>query len=162
MQTDEQQIFRFNWQVGVIAGVTIVMLIIPLAGVVLCIQHFLQPKPAAVVQQAEPPFRKSLEDIADQRLGGNLTLALDQNIIEFSAENMDVEAARVAATATAYGGFALPAEVKDESAKMTVQIPGNQLGGFSKACLDPAGAPKPSAPDDSRILVEILIKTKKP
>ncbi len=154
MQTDEKQIFRFNWQVAVVIGVTMVMLIIPLAGVMVLANYLVGPKKEFANIQGELPFRKPLEDIANKELGSKISLTDEGKTISVETERSVSE---VEGLAKAFGGYAL---VSEDGNKLTVQVPGNQVEDFRKACLDRGVAPVAKKPDDTRVLVEVVIKTK--
>lgn len=154
MQTDEKQKFRFNWQVGVIIAVTMVMLIIPLAGVGVLISYLVGPKKEFENIKVELPFRKPLEDIANKELGSKTSLS---DAGKGTPVETDRPAAEVETLAKAFGGYAL---VSEDGSKLTVQIPGNLAEDFRKACLDPSIIQPSKKPDDTRVLVEVVTKTK--
>lgn len=158
MQTEEQQIFRFNWQVGVILAITAVALIIPLIGVGFLAHALLNPKTVPIVAQPEPPFRKSLEDLANEKLGAAIGLSVGANSLKLSSKDVLAEVARVEALARAAGGSTLPPEQIGEGTRLTVQIPRNQLESFRQACQNPQSTLVQSAPDPSTELLEIVIQ----
>lgn len=154
MQTDEKQIFRFNWQVGVVIAVTMVMLIIPLAGVAVLVNYLVKPKKEIAMGLVEPPFRKPLEDIANKELGSKTSLTDEGKTGSVETERSSSE---VEGLAKAFGGYAL---VSEDGTRLRVQLPGNQVEDFRRACLDRAVAPLAKPRDDTRVLVEVVIKTK--
>jgi len=162
VQTDEPQIFRFNWQVGVILAITGVALIIPLIGVGFLVNALLHPKTVPMVVQPEAPFRKSLEDIANQKLGASTSLGNDSNTLAISSKDPVAETARVEQLARQVGGFSLPPEQESVVTRVTVQIPRNQLDSFRQACWNPQVSVSSAKPDSSTELLQIVISKQQP
>jgi hypothetical protein len=149
---------RFTWQVGVIIGICLVALALPLAGVILTL-HNLTRGGAPQAQEAPESsvsgaLENVLEGIADKRLAPG-ELESEGMKIELGAVDVREERARVERLLKSVGGIAIPTAETESEIRLLVRVPKDRLGEFLTACMGEGAAPP--AGD----LLEIVIKKRK-
>lgn len=147
-----------NRQVCIVLVTMLIALALPLAGVILTLQSFTKREPQASRESesgVSEALQNMLEGIADEKLAPEELLGSEFRI-EFVADELNGEKARIEGLLKSYGGIAIPTLESEAEIRLLVQIPGEHLEEFLVACrVGREGGP---VSDPSGGLLEVVIK----
>jgi hypothetical protein len=147
-----------NRQVCIVLVTMLIALALPLAGVILTLQSFTKREPQASRESGSgvsEALQNMLEGIADEKLAPEELLGSEFRI-EFIADELNGEKARIEGLLKSYGGIAIPTLESEAEIRLLVQIPGEHLEEFLVACrMGREGGP---VNDPSGGLLEVVIK----